>query len=124
MFGTFPDYDGDGQCDPGGVSVLNQHVPGVFEGDLVTLSMSSWTPAFDSIVGTDNSSVLQKIEFLGSDSAAHSTSWPASYSDGAGAFNNDVLLVEIRDGPAGTRFASCVRLFSPTVPAVPFELTH
>lgn len=64
MFGTFPDYDGDGQCDPGGVSGLNQLIPGIVEGDVVTLDMSAITPSFDSIIGTDNQ-VLAKIEFLG-----------------------------------------------------------
>jgi hypothetical protein len=64
MFGSFPDYDSDGQCDPGGVSGLNQLIPGIVEGDVVTLRMSALTPSFDSIIGTENY-VLQKIEFLG-----------------------------------------------------------
>ena len=64
MFGNFPDYDGDGECDPGGVSGLNQLIPDISEGDTVTLSMVAFTPSFDSINGTENR-VLQIIEFFG-----------------------------------------------------------
>ena len=103
LFGTFPDYDGDGQCDPGGVSGLNQLIPGVFEGDLVTISMSSWTPGFDSIVGTDNY-VLQKIEFLGSDLSSPLDYVAGVVLDGAGAFNNDTWYSAEISGtaPVGT----------------------
>lgn len=66
-FGNFPDNDGDGECDPGGVSGLNQTVP--FDaGGVATLTASAFTPSFDSIVGTENY-VLAKMDFLGADPA-------------------------------------------------------
>lgn len=103
MFGSFPDYDGDGQCDPGGVSGLGQIIPNIFEGDQVTLSMSAFTPAADSIVGTDNF-VLQKIEFLGDDISAPIDSVAGTVMDGTGVYDNDTWhFAEISGtAPAGT----------------------
>ncbi len=64
-YGNFPDFDGDGNCDPGGVSGLNQTVP-FNAGDPATLTASAFTPSFDSIIGTGNF-VLAKIDWMGAD---------------------------------------------------------
>ncbi|MEE2895277.1 MAG: hypothetical protein VX726_05985 [Planctomycetota bacterium] len=109
MFGSFPDYDGDGNCDPGGVSGLNQLVPGISEGDTVTLSMLAYTPSFDSIVGTGNF-VLQKIEFLGSDITLPLDSVAGVVIDGSGDYAADVWHgAEISaTAPAGTEMIRIV----------------
>ena len=109
MFGSFPDYDGDGECDPGGVSGLNQLIPDISEGDTVTLSMSAYTPNFDSIVGTGNS-VLQKIEFLGDDPADPLDSVAGLLMDGSGSFAVDTWHAGEISGtaPAGTQMIRIV----------------
>ena len=66
MYGNYPDYDGDGQCDPGGVSGLNQRIPNISEGQTIALETSALTPGIDSIMGTGNY-VLHKVEFFGAD---------------------------------------------------------
>ena len=66
LYGNYPDYDEDGNCDPGGVSGLNQIIPNISEGQSIALETSTLTPAQDSIMGTDNY-MLHKIEFFGSD---------------------------------------------------------
>ncbi len=104
MYGNFPDYDGDGNCDPGGVSGLNQLIPGISEGDTVTLSMSGFTPSFDTIVGTGNF-VLQKIEFLGSDPINPLDFKTGVLIDGSGDFDSDAWYSSQISGtaPAGTQ---------------------
>ncbi|MCH2162453.1 MAG: hypothetical protein MK085_11350, partial [Phycisphaerales bacterium] len=66
LFGSFTDENGDGECDSAGVSGLNQRIPNISEGQEVAIETSTMTPAFDSIMGTDNY-VLHKIEFFGTD---------------------------------------------------------
>jgi hypothetical protein len=103
MYGSFPDYDGDGNCDPGGVSGLNQLIPGIGEGDVVTLSMAAMTPFFDTIVDTDNY-VMQKIEFLGTNPNAPLDAVAGVVLDGAGGFDDDTWYESSISGtaPAGT----------------------
>ena len=109
MFGSFPDYDGDGNCDPGGVSGLNQLVPGISEGDTVVLSMSAYTPNFDTIVGTENF-VLQKIEFLGDDLGNPLDFKTGVVIDGSGSYAEDTWHSSEISGvaPAGTQMVRIV----------------
>lgn len=109
MFGNFPDYDGDGECDPGGVSGINQLVPGFSEGDTVTLSMSAYTPSFDTIVGTGNF-VLQKIEFLGDDLGNPLGFEAGVLIDGSGDFAEDTWYTDeiSATAPAGTQMIRIV----------------
>ena len=66
LYGNFPDNDGDGNCDPGGVGGLNQRVPNISEGQEVVMNLSAATSTNDSIMGTLNY-VNAKIEFFGAD---------------------------------------------------------
>lgn len=109
MFGSFPDYDGDGNCDPGGVSGLNQLIPGINPGDVVTLDMSAITPSGDSIIGTDNF-VLAKIEFLGTDPGAPIASFVSTILDGtsdaADQWYDGQVVAEAPDGTLGIRIVA------------------
>ncbi len=109
MFGNFPDYDGDGNCDPGGVSGLNQVIPGISEGDTVTLSFEAFTPSFDSINGTQNF-VFQIVEFFGKDPNNPISSVNNTVMDGDGGFADDTWHEGSVTGiaPAGTTSARIV----------------
>ncbi len=103
MFGNFPDYDGDGECDPGGVSGLNQIIPDISEGDTVTLSMEAFTPSFDTINGTLNY-VFQIVQFFGEDPNNPLASFSNIVLDGTGDFADDTWYLGEISGvaPAGT----------------------
>lgn len=101
-YGNFPDYDGDGNCDPGGVSGLNQTVP-FSAGDPATLTASAFTPSFDSVVGTQNF-VLAKLDFMGADPNTPISSLEAVILDG-GTDDADTWYTDSISGvaPAGTQ---------------------
>lgn len=93
MFGSFPDNDGDGNCDPDGVSGLGQTIPNISEGQTISLETSCMTPNFDSIMGTRNL-VLHQIEFFGADTNTPLSRHSAVILDGLDATQTDDIWYE------------------------------